>query len=79
VAADIIEIVNERLGAGLAMTAEHVDTDDLAEVGRAAEKAAGLLGPFGHRLAALDELGMAARHLPAAVDPRITGAGSIGG
>jgi len=46
VAPGIVEIVEQRLGAGFAMPAEHLDADDLAEqaggdvVRGAAEKAA---------------------------------------
>jgi hypothetical protein len=40
-------------------------------VGGAAEKAARQFGPFAHRAAPLDQLGMAARQMPAAVDPPV--------
>ena len=68
------------------MAAEHLDADHLADqaggdmVGGAAEKAAGQFGPVAHCAAPLDQLGMIARQMPAAVDPSVAvAAGAFGG
>ena len=77
VAAGIVEIIEQRLGARGAVAAEHLDAHALPDqaeatmVRRAAEKAAGQLRPGLQRLAPLHHLLVAARHLPGAVDAAV--------
>src|SRR5207248_1014907 len=81
----VTEIIEQGLGASLAVPAEYLDTDDLAQeaggdmVRRAAEKSAAEFGPFAHRSAPLDQLLIIARHQPVTVDPCVTvAAGALG-
>jgi hypothetical protein len=71
----MVEIIEQRLGPRLAVTAEHLDADHLTQqarghmVRRTPDKPAGLLGPGNQCLPALHQLLMISRLLPTAVDP----------
>ena len=81
VAARLLEVVCQRLGALGAVLAEHLDPHALADerrremIGRAAHEAVGLRGPGLQRLAALHHLAVVPRHLPGAVDAAIRAVG----